>query len=556
MTYTPDNLEAFIAVYSGALAGMGVSDRVPSNPNASHYSGLAAVAGAYAQEFDTLWGVQATTDLDIQLMTTVSEALWQSRSPVASGLFLVPATYATDCNALIAMLHASNTYFVAQGVSPDLPASGGAIVFDGPAALTDPQNIRSDLRVEQAEIDNTKENIVCISTDDGAVPGRGARATGATILGGKNNKITALSVWSLILGGLDNEIATAIAEGYATILGGEGNIAHGFVSTILGGYFNRTGVVGVSGYCSVAGGYHSDAFGDNSLAIGSFCVASGLGSIAFGSGNVASGALAAVLGGSSCDATGPGGVVAGGEDNHASGFDSFVGGGVSNTASGDNSYIPGGDGNTASGVNSFAGGNDSLANGTSSTAVGNTCTALGHHSQAFGWESASNGDSGMATGYKAYAFRDGQRAHSSSTTVAGAAGSNQTSTMTMRGTTPGVGAGEAVVLKYGIEGADSNFILEEDKAYNIRVTLAVGGAVGGVKSSCSFERSCAIFRTGGAATVSAQSAQVDWGSAALNDSTLELTATGTALVATFTTGASVVKCDIAATLEITEVSYT
>jgi hypothetical protein len=123
MAYTPNNTAVFIAAYAGACAGMGVSGRNPTSSSATEYAGLTLIAGAYAQEFDTLWGLTASNTLVLSLIQTLSECIWLGRSPPQTSPFQVAAKYATEVNALVAITVQSETYFTAQGITPDVPVT-------------------------------------------------------------------------------------------------------------------------------------------------------------------------------------------------------------------------------------------------------------------------------------------------------------------------------------------------------------------------------------------------------------------------------------------------
>jgi len=118
MAYVPNNTQIYTAAYAGAFAGMTVSNRVISNPDSASYAGLAAVAGAWAQEVDTVWGATATTQLDISTIQEESEAAWQNRSPQTTALFQTPSTYANEVTAIIATVTAAEAYFAGQGITP------------------------------------------------------------------------------------------------------------------------------------------------------------------------------------------------------------------------------------------------------------------------------------------------------------------------------------------------------------------------------------------------------------------------------------------------------
>jgi len=113
--YTPVNASVLISAFSGALAGMGVSDRVPTDPVAADYSGLSSVAFAFAQSFDTLYSGPAGS-YELQAITQVCETAWQSRAPQATSTNLLPATYSSLCQALIAIVTSGGTLLAAQGV--------------------------------------------------------------------------------------------------------------------------------------------------------------------------------------------------------------------------------------------------------------------------------------------------------------------------------------------------------------------------------------------------------------------------------------------------------
>lgn len=145
MAYTAKNIQIFTAAYAGALAGMGVSDRVITDTNAANYAGVAAVAGAFSQAVDTAWGdVRSTSLLDVEAMQCISEAYWQNRAPQATPTNLNVASYAVAALAIIALITAGEGYFSAEGLTPPpIPSgSGGSLSF---IALT----CSSDLTIAQ-----------------------------------------------------------------------------------------------------------------------------------------------------------------------------------------------------------------------------------------------------------------------------------------------------------------------------------------------------------------------------------------------------------------------
>ena len=127
--YTPINSQIFNAAYCGALAGMGASDRVPTNSNPASYTGLAAVAGVYAQRFDVEWNNAAAPNaLDVYSAQQLSESAWQQRAPIVNAVTLTLSTYTELCAALVAMILAGKAYYAAQGIVPP-PIGGGSAVY-------------------------------------------------------------------------------------------------------------------------------------------------------------------------------------------------------------------------------------------------------------------------------------------------------------------------------------------------------------------------------------------------------------------------------------------
>lgn len=179
-----------------------------------------------------------------------------------------------------------------------------------------------------------------------------AYGNSATISGGEGN--TANDDWVTIGGGQYN----SASGDYTTIAGGHLNAITGNYATIGGGYRNRTNAItatiGGGEYISVTGKAATVAGGSWITATGNYATVGG------GWHNKASGYGATVSGGG-MPLYAPGGAealgniasgdlstVGGGSLNTASGDYATVGGGYVNTASGDYSTVPGGSGAAAS----------------------------------------------------------------------------------------------------------------------------------------------------------------------------------------------------------------
>lgn len=136
MSYTPVNQDMYLAAYAGALAGMGASQRVPTNTLEASYAGLAVIAGAYAESFDASWNdaAQANT-LEIDSAKALSEATWQTRGPTSATVVTLTSTNYDGLTAsLCAMIRAAGTYLAGQGITPSNPG-GGTLAGDVTGAI-------------------------------------------------------------------------------------------------------------------------------------------------------------------------------------------------------------------------------------------------------------------------------------------------------------------------------------------------------------------------------------------------------------------------------------
>jgi hypothetical protein len=118
VAYTPNNDAIFIAAFSGAVSGMTLTG-VPKSITPSDYDKVNAVAGAWAQAFDTAWGANPSTTLDDELAQSMCAVEWTGRAPATSSLN--PSFYTPTAAAIIAEMKSAENYFTAQGISPNPP---------------------------------------------------------------------------------------------------------------------------------------------------------------------------------------------------------------------------------------------------------------------------------------------------------------------------------------------------------------------------------------------------------------------------------------------------
>lgn len=166
--YTPNNQTIYIAVFSAAMSGMAAAGRVNTDSNPAAYADPAAVAGAFAQEFDTEWGARLTTDLDLKMATQESYGLWEGRLGPADATALNPATYLETVTALIAMIDAGGTYMAGQGVVPVPVGSQIQDVYYRPGAPSVFPFLETWTEIQQ--VINTANTPLTVYIDKSALP--------------------------------------------------------------------------------------------------------------------------------------------------------------------------------------------------------------------------------------------------------------------------------------------------------------------------------------------------------------------------------------------------
>lgn len=131
MSYVPINVPAFVAAYSGAIAGMAVSGWI-SDPSSADYTQVTAIAGAFAQAFDTVWNsAAALNNLESAAIVSISTQEFANRGPGPQALpkFVLASNWAVPAAACAALVLQSDAYFAGQGISPGTGGgSGGTTV--------------------------------------------------------------------------------------------------------------------------------------------------------------------------------------------------------------------------------------------------------------------------------------------------------------------------------------------------------------------------------------------------------------------------------------------
>lgn len=128
--YSPVNKTVYTAAYSGIISGLTGSSRVLLDTDEADYSGFATIAGAFAQSFDIAWAINPDTNppntLQVFIIEKTCKAVWENRFTEVSAETTSPSSFTQMCNAIIALVVASDDYFASQSITPDpWPGGGG-----------------------------------------------------------------------------------------------------------------------------------------------------------------------------------------------------------------------------------------------------------------------------------------------------------------------------------------------------------------------------------------------------------------------------------------------
>lgn len=411
-----------------------------------------------------------------------------------------------------------------------LTSSQGVVIFDG-GVIT--RNVRSNRPANQSSIDNAKIGITNLGSDTGGAGG-------------------AIGNYSCIPGG--DRCSASGDYSYATNFNCD---AIGNMSFAGGDNSQSTGIT------SLAFGDNCSALNDGAIALGTTVNASAARS--FGCGlNTTTNGVASHVEGDSCITTG---IASHAEGNATQSVgDASHSEGNTTQAAGNNSHAEGsgtvsnGLSSHAEGVNSITGvsgqaahaeGQGTDASGVASHAEGNGTISSGLASHAEGGSQAT-GDFSHGSGNGAVATRYGQKSHSSGDSVVTPL--NQASLITLRGLTPGVGAGESVELAFGDNATPISFIPDDARAYTIKATV-IACSAGPLTQS--FELNASVRRNGGTVVIAGTSTPVQYGDAGAASWTFAITAgiTPDRVVFTFTTGATTVAANIACEIDFIETVF-
>lgn len=433
MAYAPINIPAYVAAYSGAIAGMAVSGWI-TDPASADYALVAQIAGAFAQEFDITWNsATVLNNLENAAITSIVEQEFAQRGPgpLAAVRFVTPSNWAKAAAGCAALVLSSDAYFAGQGIDPGHPGGAGLTSFNGRTA---PAVIPTAGDYGSGQISDTSS------------------AGGATVLISLNNLAANICAKS----GTTATGSFACAENLNTQATGDNSHAEGNAS--------RVASTGTNAHCEGRNGF---AQGVSSHVEGDTCGTgpSATNSHAEGSGTACSGVNSHAEGR---------GTTAQSDGSHAEG--------VNGSALGTGAHTEG--------VASTSTGTGAHSEGFQCSAAADTTHAEGQGTQAIGTSSHSEGYFTVATGNASHAGGASSRAwlncdYAHSGAGFSVPGDAQYRAGEPKGQTNGSLPGETTVMVQGVLGEPVS--LQNSTCYGItvRATASVQ-ALGGAPRQCAF----------------------------------------------------------------------
>ena len=120
MTYSPINVAAYTAAFSGAVAGMGVSGWI-TDQNSTDYTNVTLIAGAFAQAFDQVWNNDAQlNNLEQAAITSIVQTDFTGRGagPFESSTFQDSNHWTQSAGACAALVLESDIFFTNESIQP------------------------------------------------------------------------------------------------------------------------------------------------------------------------------------------------------------------------------------------------------------------------------------------------------------------------------------------------------------------------------------------------------------------------------------------------------
>jgi len=122
MGYTPKNTPVYLRALIGFMSGISGND--VTDTNASQVGSYAAMADAYAQEVDQVYGANPFTTTFLGVIEEASEATWRSKSVLEAANAFKPGSYLQIAQSVIAKATQANAQVVSEGVDPNNTGGG------------------------------------------------------------------------------------------------------------------------------------------------------------------------------------------------------------------------------------------------------------------------------------------------------------------------------------------------------------------------------------------------------------------------------------------------
>jgi hypothetical protein len=122
MTYSPINVAAYTAAFSGAVAGMGVSGWI-TDQNSTDYTNVTLIAGAFAQAFDKVWNnATQLNNLELAAITATVQTDFTGRGPgpFNNPTFQDPNNWTQSAGACAALVLESDIFFTNENINPGI----------------------------------------------------------------------------------------------------------------------------------------------------------------------------------------------------------------------------------------------------------------------------------------------------------------------------------------------------------------------------------------------------------------------------------------------------
>lgn len=122
--YTPKTLAVYLNAAAGFMAGITSQATTDSSP--ADYTQYAQMADAYAQQLDTALGAAPTVPVIAALALSISEAVWENRSPYALPDAVNPGSYTQIAASVAARITQLLTQIAGEGIF--IPTTGSRVV--------------------------------------------------------------------------------------------------------------------------------------------------------------------------------------------------------------------------------------------------------------------------------------------------------------------------------------------------------------------------------------------------------------------------------------------